>query len=295
MVTVMSMDEGVSAPMDDERTLILLCPVCSSDASETIGITGTMDGSLQETVIMECQECSTVYFSPRPASAPGGSPRLPATILTDALVRGWTKGLPSDARVLCIDIDGCECSQALTKIVPASWSITGVDSMTFSGEANSVNGKYDLILLPLTLEAVSSPRDLMNEASKRLTQGGRIVSITFNAGSSSFGLFGGRHWDGYRFPETSQHFARESLERLASETGFGVQDVRTHSVPSTWLKSARRWLSDWNSGAVVTAILTGHWLVPQIFALVLEQIASARGRGSVVTAVFSQRGVQNRG
>ena len=290
VVMVLSSDNSVAASVENARTLILECPICRSDAAETLGIVGSIDGQHDETVILQCQECLTVYFSPRPGIAAADSVRLPVSFFSGSKVSAWVSGLQANSRVLLVDSNLGADSSSLTAVAPKSWSVERIGVAEITNYVKASAKKHDLILLPLTLETVVDPYADMNALSALLSDVGRIVVVTYNAGSSCFCLFGGRHWAGYRYPQSRQHFTKEALTVLARDSGLTIRELRTSTASSIWLDSTRRWLQDWGSGPATTALLTGPWLMPQVISHVLEFTANVRGRGSILTALMDKRG-----
>lgn len=266
-------------------TLLLRCPVCASDAADTLGVTGTPGGLLNATVVLRCEDCLTVYLSPVADGVVGSPPGLPASVLTKRFVNRWTRSLPSGAMVLCVDHAPEELVSLLSQAGHRDLVISGTEPRYPSSGA----GGFDLILLPHSLEAVNDPNALLGQMADLLADGGRIVVIASNAGSSCFGAFGGRHWSGYHLPGTRQYLAPDALRRLGEKAGLSVTQLDTLFVPDAWLKSIANWLRDWGAGKTVTTLCIGNWLLPQAITSILEAVASMRGRGSLLVAQLERQ------
>ncbi len=239
-------------------TLMLLCPVCGSDAADTLGVTGKLSDPLDATVVMRCDDCATAYLSPAPLP-----PAAPARPLADAaatrrLLGHWAKGVGVESRILVID-------DAAT--VPES-------------------GHYDFILLPGSLESADDPNALLGHVRGLLAERGEIIVTLGNAASSCFTIFGGRHWDGYQNPGVRQQLTPKAMRRLSASAGLRIARLETRFGSRSWLRSTRNWLQDWGAGRALVGLLTGPWVLPQLAAMLLEAQAVARGRGASLGAVL---------
>ncbi|MEX0734141.1 MAG: methyltransferase domain-containing protein [Steroidobacteraceae bacterium] len=244
------------SPVDRTFTLMLRCPICASDEADTLGVTGSDVGSPDATVIMRCEDCSAVYLSPR-ASGPDRSPLASVdTLFSRSRLRRWSRGLPASAKILCVTPADC---------IPES-------------------GGYDLILLSRSLESADDPSALLRQAAGLLAPGGRVVVIGGNAASSCFALFGGRHWNGYQFPQTRLQLTPAALRRASTNAGLRIIKIATESDAQAWLHSTANWLHDWDLSPALVHLLTGRWLLPQAVAALLEGLAAARGRAALLVA-----------
>ena len=255
-------------------TLMIRCPVCFADAGETLGVTGpmsqpgyasaegraaesTQERELAATVVMRCDDCGTVYLSPPPAHKPGQGNAGHLTAYDQAI--GQVKrDFPAGSRVLCAEV--------------------GDDSFPARVQDSD---RFDLVMLPLSLETAPDPGAFLTRAAKFLDHGGCIDLIVGNTESACFAVFGGRHWFGYRFPAARQFFGLEGIQALAIRHGLRVESSRTLSAPNAWLISARNWLRDWGAKGFLTRVVTGRWLIPWLLASLIEGIAGLRGRAAV--------------
>lgn len=259
MEEVMENTENSAVPASpDYPTLIMLCPVCESDAAETLGVTGAMDRSPDATVIMQCGDCDTVYLSPPPSSAGSDD---------DSTLRRVYEPVINDVK----------------QSVPANRTFVSADT-TESSILGRSGEQIDRIALPLTLESSADPKALLEHARGLLADGGQLQIVVGNVGSSCFRAFRGRHWCGYRYPAANQYFALRSIEDAAKRAQLRVSSSRTAASAHAWLLSLRNLLEDWNAPRVVVALLTGRWLIPWAVASLVESVAAMRGRGAVLVA-----------
>lgn len=268
-------NDTVSSRVSDAGTLLLWCPICGSDLGETEGLTGPMDGSVEGVVIMRCGNCSSVYLSPS-RNMLGGTPPSPSkSVLSTKRIRQWARGLPSNARILCLDCESEQQLDAFRHVGGSSWVLDGSE-----GDV----GDYDLIVLPHSLESAQRPEEFLRHIRSLLSPGGRVIVMVSNLDSSLYRVFGGRHWCGYDFPRTRQHFNANSLDRLCGNADLSIRKVTTLPVSRCWLSSTKNWLRDWKVAEGWVQFVTGLWLVPQALASVIEGIAQMRGRGSLLVA-----------
>ncbi|MGH8196968.1 MAG: methyltransferase domain-containing protein [Steroidobacteraceae bacterium] len=146
------------------------------------------------------------------------------------------------------------------------------------------SGGYDLILLSRYLESADDPSAALRRAAGLLAPGGRAVVIGSNAASSCFALFGGRHWNGYQFPQTRLQLTPAALRRASTNAGLRIIKIATESDAQAWLHSTANWLHDWDLSPALVHLLTGRWLLPQAVAALLEGLAAARGRAALLVA-----------
>jgi len=274
------MDETRLSHAEPSQTLMLQCPTCGSDAADTLGVTGSIGGLPDATVVMRCEGCSTVYLSPAPVENSGSPPGTSTPVPGRRRLDRWTRGLPRAARILCCDCDPGWYRAALLQAGNGGSVIECTDPEHRLIEP----GSYDLVLLSHSLESAQDPGTLLKQAAGLLTIHGRIVVVTSNAGSSCFGAFGGRHWSGYRFPWTRQHLTPDALGTLCKIVGLRLAELDTLFVADAWLTSATNWLQDWGANDRVIRLFTGRWLLPLAVASLLESVAVMRGRGSLLVA-----------
>ncbi len=242
--------------MKPMSTLLLLCPVCGSDAADTLGVSGRLEDPLDATVVMRCDDCGSAYFSPAPT--PPAAPTNQPADWPEARrrIRRWTKGAKPTSNFFVID-EGTPIPQT---------------------------GHFDQILLPGTLETADDPAALLGQVRGLLAADGKVTVILNNAASSCFSLFGGRHWNGYQRPGVRQQLTPTALRRLSENAGLRTKMLGSRFASQGWLIATRNWLRDWGAGRALTGLLTGPWILPQLIATLLEVQALARGRGALLVA-----------
>jgi 2-polyprenyl-3-methyl-5-hydroxy-6-metoxy-1,4-benzoquinol methylase len=291
---------GSTAVWDrDWPTLLTACSVCGSDDAEPVGVVGRFDGADDATLSLRCGTCSAVYLSPKP---PGGEVR--ALCRTPALSQRWlrrlTRGLRDDARILAVDCDGGTHIRALSRVGPPTWTITGTErnseeatraiaeglSVTCASleEVSTADFGYDLILLPHSLETTSTPQAMLRSVRSLLADGGYAVVVVSNTRSQAFNAFGGRHWQGYRYPGTRQHFNDRAVRSLSASAGLEVRSLATMACGNVWLTSTANLLRDWALPVPLIQFVSGRWVVPATAAWVVERISLVLGRGSLLVA-----------
>jgi len=281
MLAKNQVNDILSSRVESGGTLYLHCPICESDVGETEGLAGPMDGSPDGVVIMRCGECTSIYLSPARDVLGGSPPSLPVSVLRMNRIRTWTRGLPSTARVLCVDCASERHLRAFARAAGTDWAIEGTES---NSRISHSSDSYDLIVLSHTLESVREPVELLRHLKLLLASGGRVVVIVSNVGSTGFRVFGGRHWSGYEYPATRQHFNADALHRLGKNAGLSVRNVTTMFASQSWLRSVKNWFRDWGVVEGWVSVVAGRWLVPQVIAAAIEGLAQLRGRGSLLVA-----------
>ncbi len=253
-----TMNGSLSLHARPMATLMLVCPVCGSDAADTIGVTGILADPLSAAVVMRCDDCATAYLSPTPSPS-AEPPRKPAdAAAVRRLIHRWTNGVQATSRILVID-DAASAPES---------------------------GRYDFILLPRTLESADHPGALLTHARSLLAKGGQVIVNLGNAASSCFTVFGGRHWSGYQDPGVLQQLTPAAMQCLSASAGLRISRLETRFASDCWLRSTRNWLQDWGAGDLLIGLFTGPWIVPQLIAMLLEAQAVARGRGALLGVVL---------
>ena len=248
------------------ETLIICCPTCSSAYGDTLGVTGAMDGSLESTVVMRCDECETVYLTPPPIA------KSHVDVLTTEQDRVY----------------GPHIRKRKQEVPENTTFLSARISETSILEHKARSATFGRILLPLSLESSADAEALLRHVGSLLDEGGTIDVVIGNADSSCFAAFGGRHWCGYRWPDTSRHYSAKSIGTVASHAGMRVDETKSAASAHAWLNSLRNLLRDWGTNRFVVSVLTGPWLVPWLIASAVEGVALLRGRGAVLIAQLSK-------
>lgn len=260
--------------------LLTVCPVCGSDDAEPVGVVGPFDGADDAVLSLRCGSCTTVYLNPEPA-VDQAEALSPASPLSQRWLRRLTRGLPRDARILVVECDGGAHSRALSRVGPPTWTIARTEQNL--DEFSTARG-YDLILLPHSLEATCAPQALLRSVRSLLADTGRAVVIVSNTRSPAFNVFGGRHWHGYRYPGTRQHFSDQAVQSLSSIAGLEVRSMTTMAGSDFWLTSTANLFRDWALPAPLIQFVSRQWVVPATTAWVAERISVALRRGSLLVA-----------
>jgi hypothetical protein len=245
-------------------TLFICCPICESDAAETLGVTGNVRGELAATVIMCCNQCHCVYLTPRPDAA--GSSTTNDSEIDNLVQRKRTQ---------------------LLKAVPTGTTFLNAEEQpAMLMQRDPGKNRFDRILLPHTLESAEAPVALMRHVCALAEAGGKVELLLSKAQSSCFSFFCGRHWYGYRFPHARQMLGIDAVRVLAEHAGFTLQDKRTLFSADAWRISFRNWLSDWGMPPIMIVLLAGRWGGPWIVAALFESVAALRGRAAVLHATL---------
>ena len=143
----------------------------------------------------------------------------------------------------------------------------------------------DVILINNVLEHILDPRALIAHCRSYLRQGGRIILVTPNAESASYGLFG-RFWAGLHSPWHIFIFTARSLTVLATSAQFEIRTIASGEDPGGWGISVQNlWRnswprSHWASGYGTIAMLATILCSP------LAVMAQVFGSGSTLLAVI---------
>ncbi len=92
--------------------------------------------------------------------------------------------------------------------------------------------KFDLIVLNQVIEHVPDPKAMLTAVKSRLAPGGRVALAFPNNGSFHRKMWKER-WINWHIPYHQTHFNKASFSRIAADTGYNVQSVRT-ITPNLW-------------------------------------------------------------
>jgi 2-polyprenyl-3-methyl-5-hydroxy-6-metoxy-1,4-benzoquinol methylase len=268
----------------------------------------------------QCRECRTVYLNPRPAESEFGRiypPEYHSLEFTDEsfsfvhrvrsrlearrLLR-YCRGATEGARILDVGCgDGFHLSLLLAYGDP-TWKLEGLDYDPRAVEAARAKGLevhlgdlaevgldedgYDVVYTLQTIEHVARPDMFMRDIFRILKPGGRLVVVTDNCDSLDFGLFKRRYWGGYHFPRHWNLFNRESLSRLARQSGFGVEAMGTVVSPVNWVYSIHNWLVGRRAPAWVVDRFTLKSPVSLGVFTLVDSVLQIVGRGALLNAFF---------
>lgn len=262
------MSSGLTGSDDGSQTLIIVCPFCSFDEGETLGVVDRMWLKPSSSVVMKCDDCGTVSFSPVATPCKSfefsTSPTAPSQ---RQLVRFLNRGNVGKSRV---QLDGKQWSDALH------------DSITVLAESVPGGAPITQILIGNALELAPQPAEALVAALQKVEVNGRLVAWFHNVDSTCFRLFGGRHWAGYHTGRQLQFFGNQAIAKFGETAG--VRLVKQESVFSCamWLESVSDWLRDWNAPQGLITLVTGRWGLPWLLASFVEGVAHMRNRGALI-------------
>lgn len=97
--------------------------------------------------------------------------------------------------------------------------------VSIAEEADVPDDTFDLITMDHVIEHLDDPRVVVDALNRWLKPGGRLLVTCPNYGSLESRILG-RRWRGIDIPRHLVHFERDSLIRIASESGFELEDLR---------------------------------------------------------------------
>jgi 2-polyprenyl-3-methyl-5-hydroxy-6-metoxy-1,4-benzoquinol methylase len=156
------------------------------------------------------------------------------------------RSVPRNVRVLDV---GCGFGEALAYHQARGCEAYGIEAdenILRVGERYGLNVKvglfdpalyepnyFDYVTAHQVVEHVANPREFLQGIATVLKPGGVAILTTPNGRSAGVRVFGGR-WIHWHVPYHLQHFSRKSLGKLARESGFEVQSLKT-VTNSAWL------------------------------------------------------------
>jgi 2-polyprenyl-3-methyl-5-hydroxy-6-metoxy-1,4-benzoquinol methylase len=244
------------------------CPVCNSDRSKILH-------SLEKGKLVTCQNCSLIFFTPRPTSEElvdfynshsyrelyENSP-MAGEVFAKAryeqlhkTISQYASSLFSNHKKQYLDI-GCGEGDLLSIAVKDGWEITGTElSAKAVDRANHLLGNkvllgdvvsldlpenhYDLITIYHVIEHLIDPIKTLTKIRQLLKPGGLAFIETPNIGSIGARIKG-KNWSHIIPPEHITYFQTNSLRYTLKKSGFSEFAVFTDS-PSTIVS-----ISKWN-------------------------------------------------
>jgi 2-polyprenyl-3-methyl-5-hydroxy-6-metoxy-1,4-benzoquinol methylase len=171
---------------------------------------------------------------------------------------GWPqserKVLPVEGKGRLLDF-GCGGGSYLARMHRQGWQVTGLD---ISPEAvrrvreelhlpalvgsfpcwELASGSFDVITMWQVLEHVHDPLEVLREAYRLLTPGGKLVISVPNIDSLPFRLFGS-YWLSLDLPRHLTHFTPSTLHLMLEHAGFRVHPIRMVRH-SQWLRASAK-------------------------------------------------------
>jgi 2-polyprenyl-3-methyl-5-hydroxy-6-metoxy-1,4-benzoquinol methylase len=244
------------------------CPLCGS-ASWT-PLVEAPDNAAGERglwfAVVQCPECGLCFTNPRPSPETIG--QFYPTAYTPHVLPPkrrpfwrWRRGggryhqpvrWQGEGRLLDF---GCGGGSFLAEMHRQGWRVTGVDTCTeavlrirqelglrvFAGTLPNEElepASFDVVTMWQSLEHVHAPLEVLQEAHRLLTPGGRLYVAAPNIDSLPFRRFGPA-WFGLDLPRHLTHFTPWTLHHMLEVAGFRVRRIRTVQH-SQWLRASAR-------------------------------------------------------
>lgn len=298
------------------------CAICGIEDADPVGVGEDFEyATAADTFLaVRCRHCNLVYLDPRPSAQEmsriypddyhafnfdkqsfGFVYRVRRRLEARRLAT-WTTGLPAHARILDVGCgDGFHLG-LLKEFGTPSWTLEGIDTdaravdvarqaqlNVHHGRVETLpleRGSYHLVMMIMTIEHLTHPDKVLAAVTDLLAPGGRLAIVTDNVGSPDFALFGGRHWGGYHFPRHFYLFDKETLARLATNTGLQLERIETSVSPVNWTYSFRNWLQDWGAPRWIVRRLDLKSTLAMSFFTLLDMPMAMLGRGGNLRATF---------
>lgn len=319
---ILSAEQTPSGSADELSTVSARCAICEIDSGEPVGVGEDFEyRTFPDTfVAMRCPTCGLVYLNPRPAESelpsiyPAHYHAFEFTPQQFGLVYkirrwlearrlgAWCRGLPADALIIDVGCGDGFHLKLLKEYGQRAWRLEGIDfderavaaarrsDLTVrqgSVESSGLPGEsYDLVLLIMTIEHVADPRALLSSIKDLLKPGGKLVIVTDNVGSLSFGIFRGRHWGGYHFPRHWNLFDKRSLATLCQRVGFQPVSAGTATNPVNWVYSIRNLLDDWGAPRWLLNHFSLHSPMSLTFFTLIDATLNLFGGGAALELVL---------
>jgi SAM-dependent methyltransferase len=250
------------------------CCICRTADAEPIAVGEDLEYRTSSDIFLavQCRNCGLVYLDPRPTVAE--SRRIYPPSYNDPLrpthhgivdrIGPWNEArvllsccrrLPSDALIVDIGCGDGSRLKLLRKLGPPNWKLEGVDidesatSVASSpgvgvriGDAHHLNlpeSSVDLALMIDLIEHLEDPAEAFRSVIRILKPGGHLLVLAENTDSLAFKAFRTRHWGGYNFPRHWYLFNPRTIGRLATQSGYDIDDIRTRTSPIAWICSLR--------------------------------------------------------
>lgn len=197
---------------------------------------------------VKCSSCGLIYMNPRPT---GGFEQVSAATVEGLTEKGYRESRAWYYRRILREFDdfrktgrllevGCASGGFLKAAKEAGWEAVGVEIAEELASIGRDRGldirtcdicdtslpddSFDVAVLNMVIEHVTSPRDVMAKLRALLGTGGALWLHTPNYASTTIKLAP----DGYNYPAAHLCcFTPKTLSRLCTDAGFSVRYVKT--------------------------------------------------------------------
>lgn len=239
--------------------------------------------------VVRCEHCGLMYTNPRPSPKCIGRfypvdyrpHRRPRKMEASRPARPiWSRlfGRPCNERRGTLPwhglgrlLDfGCGGGSFLKRMADQGWNVTGLDAAV--GAVREIqdelglnalpgslphpdlhSGSFDVVTMWHSLEHVHHPLDILREAYRVLTPGGKLVVATPNIESLPYYWFG-QSWFGLDLPRHLTHFTPKSLREMIETAGFVVERTRMLRH-ADWLRSSAKLAAKQNRDSLFAKLL----------------------------------------
>lgn len=300
------------------------CCVCGSSEYNTIGKGRDFEynTSKDEFNAVKCTSCGLIYLNPRPAISefdriyPSNYHAFNFSKKRYGLVykiRSWLeakrvlnfcKELAGDARIVDVGCGDGFHLNLIREYGHKSWAVEGIDLdqqaikmarksglVVYYGSVESIDLQseiYDLAFMIQTIEHVEKPNEVLKGIYRILKPGGKLVIVTDNTDSLDFKFSQKRYWGGYHFPRHWNLFNKYSLGKLAQESGFQVERIRTIVSPVNWVYTIHNWLVDKEAPIWLINSFTLKSKVSLSVFTILDIVLQKFGKGALLQAVLKK-------